>query len=698
MRFTIGKKLGVGFSAMILLMVGVAVVVSYSLGQVTVTQDRLLEGRQPTVAAASGVLNGINSSLAALRGYMILGNDKSVKSRATAWQELDDHITDLDRYAKNWTNPANVAKLEELKVTLNEFRVAQQQVEDVCQAPENQPALKVLFDDAAPEATAMLSAITALIEEEKTLEATPERKELLSVMADSRGSLAVGLASIRAYLLGGDKKFSKTFDTKWTVNTERLAQLDASYELFTETQKAQFEVYKSHRETFDPMPAQMFTIRSSDQWNVANYLLGTEAAPRGGKAKALINDMLVNQKELMAADTERLSAQSSQLLWTVIIATFIGVIVGSGTAWYTTRGITQPVSRILHTISQMAKGDLTVRAQVKGNDEIADVGNAINQMNHELETVFGKVNASLVELNGSSDEMVTTATQMTSGANQSKQQARMVAAATEELATNMKNMANSTTTMSNNVVEVSKATNEMTASINEVAQAATNASESAANVAKKANATNESIGELGNAADEIGKVIGVIQDIAEQTNLLALNATIEAARAGESGKGFAVVATEVKELARQTSTATDDIRMKIENLQSSTQNAVSAISEISDSIQEVNQLSNSIASAVEEQSMTTKTISTRLDQTVSAASLVSSAIEESVQASQEISSSMTEVDRAAAETAEGASTTQQAGSSLKDLAVELDTVMSRFTISDTSKQQTHVEKEELQTV
>jgi methyl-accepting chemotaxis protein len=138
------------------------------------------------------------------------------------------------------------------------------------------------------------------------------------------------------------------------------------------------------------------------------------------------------------------------------------------------------------------------------------------------------------------------------------------------MAANMRRSAARATPWRQTFRTVAAAVEEMTASIGEVAKSADNAAHVASQRGALTRSSNEKVAALGAAANEIGRVIETIQDIAEQTNLLALNATIEAARAGEAGKGFSVVANEVKDLARQTAEATQDIRKRIERIQSST--------------------------------------------------------------------------------------------------------------------------------
>jgi len=287
-----------------------------------------------------------------------------------------------------------------------------------------------------------------------------------------------------------------------------------------------------------------------------------------------------------------------------------------------------------------------------------------SDMTKKLSSVVGN-------LNSSAQGLSSTAEQLTNGASEATNLSTSVSAAAEEMSANMNGVSASTEQVSANVRSVAAAIEEMTASIAEVAQNA----ERAAGVAQEAAVLTESssakIGQLGTAATEIGKVIEVIQDIAEQTNLLALNATIEAARAGEAGKGFAVVATEVKELAKQTATATDDIRSRIEAIQAATTEAVAAIGNIEAVIRNVNDVSRTIASAVEEQRITTTEISRSVAETTQAVDTVSKSIAESATASREITQNMVKVDQASRQTSLGASSAKDAGEELLTLATDL---------------------------
>jgi methyl-accepting chemotaxis protein len=253
-------------------------------------------------------------------------------------------------------------------------------------------------------------------------------------------------------------------------------------------------------------------------------------------------------------------------------------------------------------------------------------------------------------LASASEELTSVSQQMSAAAEETTAQANLVSAAAEQV--------------SGNARTVSGSIENLVASIHEIARNAQDAAHTAKRAVGMASATSSTMDALGRSSTEIGAVVKVINSIAEQTNLLALNATIEAARAGDAGKGFAVVANEVKELARETAKATEEIGGRIQGMQADTQRAVGAIAEIGSVIEKIDALQTKIAAAVEEQSATTGEIGRN--------------ISEATTGSSEIAENILQVAQAAQNTAEGASNTQVASQELSRMAQALQTLVNEY--------------------
>ena len=377
------------------------------------------------------------------------------------------------------------------------------------------------------------------------------------------------------------------------------------------------------------------------------------------------------------------SIQSSMLLF-VALASILAAAGVVGVALIVTRSLIRPIDATVETLKNIAEGegDLTRRLDENQIGELGDLARNFNRFVVRIHDIVRSIAGNATTLSGASSQLSQSAAHLSAGALQSKTQSATVSSAAEELSINMQNMARSTEDMSAGIGTVATAVEEMRTTISEIAENAERSAEVASQAAGAAEVSNAKVGDMGAAANEIGKVIEVIQDIAEQTNLLALNATIEAARAGEAGKGFAVVATEVKELAKQTASATDDIRRRIEVMQNSTGQAVHSIEEISDVIGRVNELSRMIASAVEEQSITTQQISEHVSSTSDLAQSVARGVAESAEASREITENISHVDGVLQETASGADQSRDSGEELHRLASEMQELVAQFRVED----------------
>lgn len=310
------------------------------------------------------------------------------------------------------------------------------------------------------------------------------------------------------------------------------------------------------------------------------------------------------------------------------------------------------VDTLLDVVAAAAKGDLTQQITVTGDDPAGKMAAGLERLLSDFRESVASIGQTAMGVSSSSEELASVSAQLRDSSQEAAQQAKDAAAVSDQV--------------SGNVSIVAASAEEMLASIREISKSASEAARVAKTAVAMAEETNQTIDKLGVSGQEIGKVIKVITSIAQQTNLLALNATIEAARAGEAGKGFAVVANEVKELAKETARATEEIGQKIDAIQADTQAAVRAIGQVSEIITQVNDISGTIATAVEQQTATTNEIGRN--------------VTDAARGTSEIASSVSRVAEATEQASGGAVSTQDAAQLLSGMASQLQLLVSRFTI------------------
>jgi len=415
---------------------------------------------------------------------------------------------------------------------------------------------------------------------------------------------------------------------------------------------------------------------------------------------AVLNNALVNGKDFLQGilpvfdssgyigavsvlkSNETVVSNTLQIVYVLLVVYACCILFIIPIALFFSKAMVKTILQVSESLKDVAEGDgdLTKRIDIKSKDEIGDLSHWFNIFIEKLQKMITEISKNSHVLNNSAADTRKLSDHMAGQSNSMLDKSNTVAAAAEEMSTNVSTMTSTVDQASNNLEIVAASTEEMTATINEISKNAASARNISVETSSQIENASEQVNQLGHVAEEIDNFTEIITDISEQTNLLPLIEPIEQPKAGGAGKGFAVVANEIKELARQTADATKDIREKINNIKHSASGTASEIKNITSSFNDVNEIVTSIATAVEEQSVTTKEIAENITSVSGGISEVNQNIAQFDVTTNEITQDISDVNNANTDLSDSCSKVQSGSEKMSDNTQTLEKLVKQFII------------------
>jgi len=431
-------------------------------------------------------------------------------------------------------------------------------------------------------------------------------------------------------------------------------------------ERAAYDKYVQLLAQYRQLEERMKTFSRNNQIDDLRKMLNTELLANSEEVNAALAKLLeINTLQIDKTDRnagDQYSMSFNLVITLLVIATGLTVLF----AWLLTNSITKPIANALSAAEEIAEGNLTRPITVDGEDEAGRLLLAMSKMQDKLRDTLQRISGSATQLASAAEELNSVTDESARGLTQQNNEIEQAATAVNEMTSAVEEVAR-------NAVSTSEASKNATTSAGDGRDLVQETVSAIERMSADVQSTATLIGDLANESRDIGKVLDVIRGLADQTNLLALNAAIEAARAGEAGRGFAVVADEVRALAHRTQQSTSEIERMIGSIQSGTEHAV-------DSMRNSTERAESTLNIARGAGMSLDTINSAIVEINERNLVIASAAEEQAQVAREVDRNLVNIRDLSVQSATGANQTSAASNELSRLAVDLNTMVGRFSL------------------
>ena len=386
-NMTIGKKIGLGYGVITFILMGVVLATIQQVKTMETITKRVIELRTPTAHASLMMLNGINHSLASLRGWIILGDPKFQTERALAWAEqINPSLQQMHRLAADWTDMENIIRLKSVEKEIDAFKATQQKIEDIARTPENSPAQKILFDKAEPLEKDIVTIVSKMIKLEMKNKITSKNKQLIGILANIETTTSLSLERADEFLLSGKAEFKKESQENWKKNVEHMMTLQENKKTLNSEQSKNFEKLQRGLNQFGPLLEDIIRIRSGEEWNIANYWVKTQATLVAFRIKQLLNDMSANQEKLLENDVDEISSRTHFLIVLLVGLFFAAALISGVLAASITRSISEPILDASKLANELVHGNFRKkRLPIQSKNELGTLSQSFNELLDKLQ-------------------------------------------------------------------------------------------------------------------------------------------------------------------------------------------------------------------------------------------------------------------------------------------------------------------------